>query len=80
MVNDYFSKKIKADAVGAMDTFYERAFSLIESKAAREAFNTDAEDAKLRNEYGRNAAGQRTLMARRLVEAGDRKSRSTKTR
>jgi uncharacterized protein (DUF1501 family) len=71
-VNDYFSQKTKADAVGAMDTFYERAFSLIESKAAREAFNIDAEDAKLRDEYGRNPAGQRMLMARRLVEAGVR--------
>ena len=71
-VNDYFTKKTKADAVGAMDTFYERAFSLIESKDAREAFDIDAEDAKLRDEYGRNPAGQRMLMARRLVEAGVR--------
>jgi hypothetical protein len=71
-VNDHFTNKIKADAVGAMDTFYERAFSLIESKEAREAFNIDAEDAKLRDEYGRNAAGQRMLMARRLVQAGVR--------
>ena len=71
-VNEYFSKKVKADAVSAMDTFYERAFSLIESKDAREAFNIDAEDAKLRDEYGRNPAGQRMLMARRLVEAGVR--------
>ena len=71
-VNDYFTKKTKADAVGAMSTFYERAFSLIESQEAREAFNIDAEDAKLRDEYGRNAAGQRMLMARRLVESGVR--------
>jgi len=71
-VNEYFSKKVKADAVGAMNTFYERAFSLIESKEAREAFNIDAEEAKLRDEYGRNPAGQRMLMARRLVEAGVR--------
>jgi len=71
-VNEYFSKKVKADAVGAMDTFYDRAFSLIESKEAREAFNIDAEEAKLRDEYGRNPAGQRMLMARRLVEAGVR--------
>ena len=71
-VNDYFKNKVNSDAVGAMDTFYERAFSLIESKAAREAFNIDAEDAKLRDAYGRNQAGQRMLMARRLVEAGTR--------
>jgi uncharacterized protein (DUF1501 family) len=46
--------------------------SSIESPDAREAFNIDAEEAKLRYEYGRNAAGQRMLTARRLVEAGVR--------
>ena len=55
-----------------MDTFYQRAYSLISSKEAREAFNIDAEDAKLRDEYGRNAAGQRMVLARRLVESGVR--------
>ena len=55
-----------------MDTFYERAYSLISSQKAREAFNIEAEPAKLRDEYGRNAAGQRLLMARRLVAAGVR--------
>ena len=59
-----------ADTVGAMDTFYERAYSLISSEKARAAFNIEAEDAAMRDRYGRNAAGQRLLMARRLVEAG----------
>ena len=36
-----------------MDTFYERAYSLISSQKAREAFNIEAEPAKLRDEYGR---------------------------
>ena len=58
--------------LAAMDTFYQRAYSLISSQKAREAFNIDAEPAALRDEYGRNAAGQRMLMARRLVEAGVR--------
>ena len=35
-------------------------------------FNINAEPAKLRDEYGRNAAGQRMLMARRLVASGVR--------
>ena len=39
---------------------------------AREAFNINAEPKKLRDEYGRNTAGQRMLLARRLVEAGVR--------
>jgi hypothetical protein len=71
-VNDHFAKKEKADGLAAMDTFYERAYSLISSPKAREAFNIDAEPAAIRDEYGRNAAGQRMLMARRLVAAGVR--------
>jgi hypothetical protein len=71
-VNDYFARKDKSDTVGAMNTFYERAYSLVSSQQAREAFNIEAEPGKLRDEYGRNTAGQRLLMARRLVAAGVR--------
>lgn len=71
-VNEHFASKEKADNVEAMDTFYQRAYSLISSPKAREAFNINAEPAPIRDEYGRNAAGQRMLMARRLVEAGVR--------
>lgn len=71
-VNAYFNSKQNADAIDAMDTFYQRAYSLISSDKAREAFNIDAEDPGLRDRYGRNTAGQRLLMARRLVEAGVR--------
>jgi hypothetical protein len=71
-VNDYFRAKEKSDSLQAMDTFYERAYSLVSSQPAREAFNIDAEPAEIRDEYGRNEAGQRMLMARRLVAAGVR--------
>lgn len=71
-VNAYFKEKEKSDSVKAMDTFYERAYSLISSQSARDAFDIDKEDGKLRDRYGRNTAGQRMLMARRLVEAGVR--------
>jgi uncharacterized protein (DUF1501 family) len=71
-VNYHFSSQEKADNLDAMDTFYKRAYSLISSQAAREAFNIEAEAAGVRDEYGRNAAGQRLLMARRLVQAGVR--------
>ena len=71
-VNDHFTKRDKSDNVGAMNTFYERAYSLVSSQAAREAFNIEAEPAAIRDEYGRNEAGQRLLMARRLVGAGVR--------
>ncbi len=71
-VNEYFTQRDKSDNVGAMNTFYERAYNLISSQPAREAFNIDAEPANVRDEYGRNVAGQRMLMARRLVAAGVR--------
>ena len=71
-VNTHFARKEKSDGLAAMDTFYERAYSLISSPKAREAFNIDAEPAAIRDEYGRNTAGQRMLMARRLVAAGVR--------
>jgi hypothetical protein len=71
-VNEYFESKQRSDNITAMDTFYERAYALISSPQAREAFNLEAEDKALRDKYGRNAAGQRLLMARRLVEAGSR--------
>ncbi len=71
-VNAYFARKEKSDALKAMDTFYDRAYSLVSSKDAREAFNINAESESVRDAYGRNTAGQRMLMARRLVGAGVR--------
>src|SRR5262245_23768802 len=71
-VNEHFAKKEKSDNLDAMDTFYQRAYGLISSQKAREAFDINKEEAKLRDEYGRHAAGQRLLLARRLVEAGVR--------
>jgi hypothetical protein len=71
-VNEHFAKKEKADGLEAMDTFYERAYSLISSEKAKAAFNINAEPNPIRDEYGRNAAGQRMLLARRLVQAGVR--------
>ncbi len=71
-VNDYFVSKEKADSLDAVDTFYERAYGLISSQSAREAFDLSKETDKMRDEYGRNTAGARMLMARRLIEAGAR--------
>jgi hypothetical protein len=71
-VNEHFAKKEKSDGLSAMDTFYDRAYSLISSEAAKNAFNINLEKDALRNQYGRNAAGQRLLLARRLVESGVR--------
>ncbi len=72
IVNQHFRQREKSDELDAVDTFYQRAYNLISSPAAREAFDISKEDGKLRDEYGRNQAGSRLLLARRLVEAGVR--------
>ena len=71
-VNDHFAAKEKSDSLDAVDSFYSRAYSMISSKKAREAFNISAEPKKIRDEYGRNSAGARMLLARRLTDAGAR--------
>ena len=71
-VDEHFRTLEKSDSLDAMDSFYQAAYSLVSSESAREAFNLNAEPAPMRDKYGRNEAGQRMLMARRLVEAGVR--------
>lgn len=71
-LNTQFAAKHNSDKVVAMDKFYEQAYSLINSQNAREAFNLGAESEETKERYGKNEAGQRMLMARRLVEAGVR--------
>ena len=72
VVNQQFRAVEKSDALDAADTFYQRAYSLISSPEAQAAFDIEKEDAAVRDQYGRNTAGQRMLLARRLVEAGAR--------
>jgi hypothetical protein len=72
VVDAHFSTLEKADALAGMDSFYERAYAMMSSDKAREAFDLKKEPDNLRDDYGRNAAGQRMLLARRLVEAGVR--------
>ncbi|HEY3836672.1 MAG TPA: DUF1501 domain-containing protein [Bryobacteraceae bacterium] len=71
-VDEHFRTLEKSDAISAMDSFYQSAYSLVSSAAAREAFNLSAEPESVRAEYGQHDAGQRMLMARRLVEGGVR--------
>ena len=71
-VDEHFRATEKSDAIGAMDSFQQAAYGLVSSAKAREAFDLSKESDKLRDEYGRNTAGQRFLLARRLVEAGVR--------
>ena len=61
----------KSDALGAMDKFYNEAYSLISSKEAREAFDMSKETDKVKERYGKNTAG-RACCCPSLVEAGVR--------
>jgi len=59
-----------ATAVGAMDSCYSRAFELLHSGSAGDAFDLSKEPTAIRDRYGRNPHGQSVLQARRLVERG----------
>ena len=71
-VDYHFRQMEKSDDLDAMDSFYQRAYAMISSKDAREAFNLAAESDEMKQKYGMNGAGQRLLLSRRLVEAGVR--------
>lgn len=66
-----------SDTARAVDSFYDRAYTLISSSDARAAFDLSKEKDELRNKYGRNNFGQSLLLSRRLVEAGVRFSTVT---
>ena len=56
----------------ALDTYYEKALSLILSGRVRNALDLTKESPALRDRYGRHTFGQSALLARRLIEAGTR--------
>jgi len=71
-VDAHFRQLESSDALDSMDAFYDHAYKLISSQKAREAFDLKGEPDKLKQQYGKNQAGMRMLLARRLVEAGVR--------
>jgi hypothetical protein len=58
--------------VRSLDTFYEKAYNLMTSTKAKEAFAIDREQESTRQAYGTTSLGQCCLLARRLVEANCR--------
>ena len=64
--------KSRAGRAGVMSTFYEKASDLVNSAAARRAFDLAAEPEPVRARYGHTSLGQCSLLARRLIEAGCR--------
>ena len=59
-----------ADPVAAYDDNYVQGYDLVQTPDAQRAFDIGSEPETMREAYGRNAFGQRALLARRLVEAG----------
>jgi uncharacterized protein (DUF1501 family) len=58
------------DTMARMDHYNRQALEIVLSGKARQAFRTDLEPDRVREAYGRHSLGERTLLARRLVEAG----------
>jgi uncharacterized protein (DUF1501 family) len=57
-------------SVQAMQSHYQRAFSLLAAPEVTRAFDLTREPRSVRERYGMNIHGQSVLQARRLVEAG----------
>lgn len=72
IISKEFNDKQRSDSLDSMNSFYQDAYSMISSKSANEAFNLAAESEATKEAYGKNSAGMRMLMCRRLVEAGVR--------
>ena len=62
----------RGSQVRSLDTFYQKAYNLMTSQKAKEAFDITREPVKVREEYGMTSIGQCSLLARRLIEAGCR--------
>lgn len=56
--------------IGELDAHVQEAFKLLTNNRIAKAFEINQEEELIRNLYGRTEIGQRTLLARRLVEAG----------
>jgi hypothetical protein len=70
---DTFHRQVDRSGVAdSLDRFQQKAVTVLTSGAARQAFDIQREDPRLRDRYGRHMVGQRCLLARRLVEAGVR--------
>ena len=58
------------DTMARMDGYRRQALEIVLSGKAQRAFRVDLEPDRVRDTYGRHSLGERTLLARRLVEAG----------
>lgn len=70
---EHQEKQLQRPGAGeGLGGYYEQAFRMLTSSAAKRAFDLNLEPPRLRDRYGRNEYGESFLLARRLVEAGVR--------
>ncbi|MEX2215614.1 MAG: DUF1501 domain-containing protein [Phycisphaeraceae bacterium] len=69
-VNTAMPDMARAVEQSAVNQYYHKAFDLLLSGRARNAFDLDKESKETRDMYGRHTFGQSCLLARRLIEAG----------
>lgn len=62
----------ESGALPALDTFQQRAVSMLASERTRRAFDLEEEEPRTRERYGQTHWGRSLLTCRRLVEAGVR--------
>lgn len=70
--SDFANRNKDNDNLKAVNSFYDNAFSMLDSPKSTAAFDLTKENDKTKDRYGRNSAGMRMLLSRRLVEAGVR--------
>ena len=71
-INGSMKELDKAVSSYALNEYYEKAYDLVLSGRARDAFDLNKEPEKVRDRYGRTTFGQGALLCRRLIEAGTR--------
>lgn len=71
-IESHMSQFEQTESAKMFDANFEAAYRLMNSPAAREAFDLTKEPIEVRERYGMNRFGQCCLLSRRLVEAGVR--------
>ncbi|MFM7919365.1 MAG: DUF1501 domain-containing protein, partial [Planctomycetaceae bacterium] len=68
---DRFRRQMDGSAaLQQQDRYVQEAFDLVLGGATQQAFDLSQEPAAVRDRYGRDSLGEKSLLARRLVEAG----------
>ena len=69
-IESQFLKLETLQTTQTLGSHYQRAYDLLASPKAKQAFDLSKEPMALRERYGMNLHGQSVLQARRLIEAG----------